>query len=221
MANAAISEDANAGKPQKKFKGSVSVETGGGVQQRWSEEKAWAWYKAQPLLIGFNYLPATAINSTEMWQADTFDPKTIDAELALAGQNGFNCARVFLQYLVWENDPKGHEKRLEEFLAIAKKGNIGVRLSILTLFGDASPYTTATYDANGNVLTQTDASGNTTAFEYDHLGRLKTATQPETDQHDAPVTTYVYDAAGEVAEVHAPGPDAERVTYGKGVRTIF
>ena len=39
-------------------------------------------------------------------------------------QAGFNCARVFLQYLVWENDPNGLEKRLEQFLSIAKKHGI-------------------------------------------------------------------------------------------------
>jgi hypothetical protein len=91
---------------------------------RWTPERGWTWYSSQPWLVGFNYIPATAINTTEMWQADTFDPKTIDAELALAEQTGFNCARVFLQYVVWENDPKGHERRMEQFLSIAQKHNI-------------------------------------------------------------------------------------------------
>ena len=87
---------------------------------RWRSERSWAWYSSQPWLVGFNYIPATAINTTEMWQADTFDPKAMDAELALAEQAGFNCARVFLQYLVWENDPQGLEKRMDQFLSIAK-----------------------------------------------------------------------------------------------------
>jgi hypothetical protein len=113
----------------------ADVPTAPAQPERWPAEKAWNWYKSQPWLIGFNYIPATAINSTEMWQADTFDPKTIDAELALARQTGFNCARVFLQYLVWENDPKGHEKRLEEFLAIAKKH--GIR-TLIVLFDDCA-----------------------------------------------------------------------------------
>ena len=42
---------------------------------RWPAAKAWQWYEAQPWLVGFNYIPATAINTTEMWQADTFDPE--------------------------------------------------------------------------------------------------------------------------------------------------
>ncbi|MGB0016219.1 MAG: hypothetical protein WBQ12_05900, partial [Candidatus Sulfotelmatobacter sp.] len=44
---------------------------------RWSEQSANEWYASQPWLVGSNYIPATAINQLEMWQADTFDPKRI------------------------------------------------------------------------------------------------------------------------------------------------
>ena len=43
---------------------------------RWSEAKANEWYAKQPWLVGSNYIPATAINELEMWQAETFDPRT-------------------------------------------------------------------------------------------------------------------------------------------------
>ena len=56
----------------------------GQPSQRWSEEKANAWYQQQPWLVGANYIPATAINELEMWQAETFDPKQIDKELGWA-----------------------------------------------------------------------------------------------------------------------------------------
>ena len=102
---------------------------------QWTPERAWAWQSSQPWLVGFNYIPATAINTTEMWQADTFDPKTIDAELALAEHTGFNCARVFLQYLVWENDPRGLEQRIDRFLSIAQKH--GIR-TLFVLFDDCA-----------------------------------------------------------------------------------
>ena len=102
---------------------------------RWPTEKAWQWYNSQPWLVGFNYIPATAINTTEMWQADTFDPKTIDKELVLAEQAGFNCVRVFVQYLVWENDPEGLKQRMEQFLSIAKKH--GLR-TLFVLFDDCA-----------------------------------------------------------------------------------
>jgi hypothetical protein len=36
------------------------------------------WYARQPWLCGFNYLPRTAINWIELWQADSFDAATID-----------------------------------------------------------------------------------------------------------------------------------------------
>lgn len=47
----------------------------------WSAEKANAWYKKHKWITGANYIPATAINQLEMWQAETFDPATIDKEL--------------------------------------------------------------------------------------------------------------------------------------------
>ncbi|MBD0286918.1 MAG: 1,4-beta-xylanase, partial [Flavisolibacter sp.] len=41
--------------------------------QRWSQQKANDWYRSQPWWVGANYIPATAINQLEMWQAETFD----------------------------------------------------------------------------------------------------------------------------------------------------
>ena len=101
--------------------------------QRWPADKAWQWYKQQPWLCGFNYIPSTAINYTEMWQKETFDPKTIDEELALAEQVHFNALRCVLQYLVWEHDPEGFKKRLDQFLAICHKRGIRV---VFCLFDD-------------------------------------------------------------------------------------
>ena len=100
---------------------------------RWPAEKAWEWCNQQPWLCGFNYIPATAINYTEMWQRETFDPKTIDEELALAEQVRFNSLRCILQYLVWEHDPAGFKQRMDQFLAICHKHRIRV---IFCLFDD-------------------------------------------------------------------------------------
>jgi hypothetical protein len=52
--------------------------------QRWSEEKARGWYQQQNWLVGSNFIPATAINELEMWQAATFDPPEIGKETGLA-----------------------------------------------------------------------------------------------------------------------------------------
>ena len=35
---------------------------------RWASEKAWKWYKNIVPSRGFNYVPRTAVNATEMWQ---------------------------------------------------------------------------------------------------------------------------------------------------------
>ena len=54
---------------------------------RWSVAEAKGWYERQPWLVGRNFLPSTAINQLEMWQADTFAPETIDRELVLSPRN--------------------------------------------------------------------------------------------------------------------------------------
>ncbi len=94
------------------------------VNGRWTAEKANNWYAKQPWLVGCNYIPATAINQIEMWQASTWDPKTIDKELGLAESIGMNTLRVFLHDLVWANDERGLYNRMNEFLEIAKKHKI-------------------------------------------------------------------------------------------------
>jgi len=61
------------------------------IAQRWSEEKANAWYAQQPWLVGANYIPSDAINQLEMFQAATFNPALNDKELGL----GERCAVLF------------------------------------------------------------------------------------------------------------------------------
>ena len=48
----------------------------------------------------------------EMWQADTFDPVTIDRELGWAEEIGMNCMRVYLHHLIWETDKEGFRHNL-------------------------------------------------------------------------------------------------------------
>lgn len=93
---------------------------------RWSEERAERWQSAQPWTCGFNYVPSSAVNSTEMWQADTFDAPTINRELGWAKAIGFNAVRVFLQYLVWQHDAVGYLDRIGQFLDVAAQNGISV-----------------------------------------------------------------------------------------------
>lgn len=86
---------------------------------RWSSQEARAWYENAGVIRGCNYLPSTAVNMTEMWQADGFDPETIDRELGWAEQAGYNSVRVFIQFLVWQDNPGGLKERFNNFLDIA------------------------------------------------------------------------------------------------------
>ena len=104
-------------------------------QRRWTVDQAWDWYKKQPWIVGFNYVPSTAANTTEFWSADTFDKETIDRELGWAHGLGFNTCRVFVQYLVWKHDPEGLKHRIDKFLALASKHGL---TTTLVLFDDCA-----------------------------------------------------------------------------------
>jgi len=93
---------------------------------QWSAQRANEWYARQPWLFGFNFVPSTAVNDTEMWQKETFDPATIDRELAWAQGLGYNSCRVFVQYIVWKADPAGFKKRFTRLLEIADKHQLRV-----------------------------------------------------------------------------------------------
>lgn len=100
---------------------------------RWTLDRAWSWYDAQPWPCGFNYVPANAISYTEMWMDYAFDPGLIDRELALAQNLGLNCCRVVLPFVVWEAEPDAFKKRLDRFLEICHRRGIRV---MFTLFDD-------------------------------------------------------------------------------------
>ena len=63
--------------------------------ERWSEQEADEWFTKVGWKSGCNFNPSTSINQLEMWQADTFDPKTIEKELGWAEELGFNSMRVY------------------------------------------------------------------------------------------------------------------------------
>lgn len=91
---------------------------------RWSPDRANRWYQAQGWLVGANYIPASAINQFEMFQADTFDPRRIDTELGWAQFYGHNTARVFLHDQLWAADQRGFQTRLGQFVDIAARHRI-------------------------------------------------------------------------------------------------
>jgi len=90
----------------------------------WSKSSANQWYSKQGWLRGCDFIPSTAINQLEMWQAESFDTATISRELGYAQSIGLNCMRVFLHHLAWQQDPEGFKKRVGQYLAISDGRNI-------------------------------------------------------------------------------------------------
>ena len=106
---------------------------------RWSAERAATWERQAGWMVGSNYAPATAINQLEMWQAESWDPRTIDRELGWAEGLGFNTMRVFLHDLAWRQDPQGFLARVDEFLAIADRHHIRPMLVLFDAVWDPFP----------------------------------------------------------------------------------
>jgi hypothetical protein len=117
----------------------IGNSTLGAPAEKWSQQKANAWYQKQPWLVGSNYIPSTAINELEMWQADSFDPQRIDTELAWAQSIGMNTMRVFLHDLLWTQDPAGFKRRLDTFLRISDKHGIKPMLVLFDSCWDPNP----------------------------------------------------------------------------------
>jgi hypothetical protein len=99
----------------------------------WTKEQANEWYKQWGWLRGSDFIPSTAINQLEMWQAETFDTATINRELGWAEDIGMNSMRVYLHHLAWEIDSAGFKNRVNEYLNIADKHGIS---TLFVLFDD-------------------------------------------------------------------------------------
>jgi hypothetical protein len=101
--------------------------------ERWSVERAWAFWKQQPWPVGCNFLPSTAGNQLEMWRAESWDPATLSRELAWAAELGLGVVRVYLHDLLFEHDRGGLLERVDALLAIGER--LGIR-ALLVLFDD-------------------------------------------------------------------------------------
>jgi endo-1,4-beta-mannosidase len=121
------------------FLAGPTQDTRDAAQARWPADRANQWLDRQGWLVGCNYLPASAINQLEMWQADTFDAATIDRELGYAESLGFNSVRVFLHHLLWQQDEKGFLQRMDQFLDIAARHKIGVMFVLFDSCWDPHP----------------------------------------------------------------------------------
>lgn len=99
----------------------------------WTKEQANEWYKQWGWLRGSDFIPSTAINQLEMWQAETFDTLTIDRELGWAENIGMNSMRVYLHHAAWEIDREGFKERMKQYLAISDRHHIS---TLFTIFDD-------------------------------------------------------------------------------------
>ena len=99
----------------------------------WSVERAKRWWAEQPWRVGCNFIPSTAINQLEMWQAESFDEATLARELGWASDLGFNVVRVYLHDLVWAQDAEAFRRRIDRFLELADACGIA---TMFVLFDD-------------------------------------------------------------------------------------
>jgi hypothetical protein len=100
------------------------VEAAPAIRDVWTREQSNEWYKQWGWLCGADFIPSSAINQLEMWQAETFDTATINRELGYAQSIGMNSMRVYLHHLAWEVDPEGFKDRMDRYLSIADKRGI-------------------------------------------------------------------------------------------------
>jgi hypothetical protein len=105
----------------------------------WSAKRAHAWHDAHSRLLGANFVPASAINQLEMWQADTFDTARIDLELGWAAELGMNTMRVFLHNLLWQQDAQGLKQRIGVYLGIAARHRIKTMFVLFDSCWDPRP----------------------------------------------------------------------------------
>jgi len=107
------------------------------MSERWSKEKAWAWYNARPWIRGCNFMPSYCANRIDMWQEYDFEKhfETAEREIALAESIGFNSVRIILEFEVWLHQHDGFLKRLDQYLSMFYKHGIS---SMMVLANDCS-----------------------------------------------------------------------------------
>lgn len=108
-------------------------------RERWTEEQAWTYMRANPWPVGSNFLPVDAINELEMFQRETYNPAEIDKEFGWAESAGMNTMRIFLHDLLWQQDAAGFKQRLDNLLAIAARHHIKPVLVLFDSCWDPDP----------------------------------------------------------------------------------
>lgn len=103
-------------------------------EARWAPERAETWRAAAGPIAGINYVPSNRVNTTDWWQ-NPLDQERLARELGWAEDVGFNAVRVFLQFIVWRDDPETFLQRVERFVDIAAANGLRV---VPVLFDDCA-----------------------------------------------------------------------------------
>lgn len=123
-------------------------------------------------------------------------PAVDDATTGATTQPIFYYGYDYVGNLVWVQDPRGYTMQTAYDEA---NRPTGTTLPPVFVFGVATPVvasTSKTYDPNGNVLTATDANGNTTINTYDEVNHLATSTDAQGNE-----VQYFYDEVGNRSQV--------------------
>lgn len=108
-------------------------------REQWTPAESQEWHARQPWFFGCNFIPSTAINQLEMWQAGTFDLDSCDRELGWAAGLGMNAARVFLHDLPFRTDEPAFVDRIDRFLGVAAGHGIAVMFVLFDGVWDPHP----------------------------------------------------------------------------------
>ena len=171
--------------------------------KRWSQEKANEWYKKQPWLVGCNFIPSTAVNQLEMWQAESFDLETINHELGLAAGIGMNSIRVYLHDLAWQADPDAFKQRVDRFLALADSHGISTMFVIFDDCWQPIPYPGKQPDPviGAHNHRWLNSPGQKAAVDPSQEKRLKTYVQDVVDSFSQDKRVLLWDVYNELGNI--------------------
>lgn len=100
--------------------------------EKWSKEKAWAWYNRRPWIRGFNGRPSNCVSGVDMWQSYNHEEvkKQIEYEFNLAKETGFNAVRTIVNFEVWLSEHDSFMNNLAEYIDAADRYGLKVMLTI-------------------------------------------------------------------------------------------
>eukprot|EP00927_Polykrikos_kofoidii_P055281 TRINITY_DN49558_c0_g1_i1.p1 TRINITY_DN49558_c0_g1~~TRINITY_DN49558_c0_g1_i1.p1 ORF type:complete len:439 (-),score=57.95 TRINITY_DN49558_c0_g1_i1:28-1344(-) len=96
----------------------------------WTRERAADWMERQPWRAGTNYLPSTASNVLDLWDARNFTEtlSVVTREFDLARRLGFSTMRIFLHEVFFHKEGAAFIKRIDQFLDVMQAAGLSAML---------------------------------------------------------------------------------------------